>query len=139
MAVRDDIKPRLTHIARPTRDLDATIRFYRDLVGLSVVHEREEDGIRVVWLGEKPRRNDFVIVYIGVPPESPPKSHFADHLGYDLPSAAQVDEVAARAEAMGILEVPATDGGKIIGYYCMVKDPDGNLVEFSHGQPIDVD
>jgi len=26
--------------------------------------------------------------------------------------------------------------GPIVGYFCIVTDPDGNQVEFSYGQPI---
>ena len=41
------------------------------------------------------------------------------------------------ARADGLLEVPPHDGGPVVGYYCVVRDPDGNHVEFSYGQPID--
>ncbi len=139
MTIENHTKPQLTHVARPCRDIEATVAFYRDFVGLSIVHDRVDDGVRVAWLGEKSRRNDFVIVFIGVPPPREPQAHFADHLGYDVSSRRQVDDLAARAADLGILDVPATDGGEIIGYYCMVKDPDGNLVEFSYGQPIDIE
>ena len=27
--------------------------------------------------------------------------------------------------------------GPIVGYFCLLGDPDGNPVEFSYGQPID--
>jgi hypothetical protein len=27
--------------------------------------------------------------------------------------------------------------GPVVGYFCIVSDPDGNQVEFSYGQPID--
>jgi catechol 2,3-dioxygenase-like lactoylglutathione lyase family enzyme len=137
MTVPAHDRAQLTHVARPSRDIDATIAFYRDFVGLSVVHEREDDGVRVVWLGERPRGNDFVLVFIGVSPP-PAAAHFADHLGYDVSTRDQVDVIAERARRLGILEVPPTDGGEVVGYYCMVRDPDGNLVEFSHGQPIDI-
>lgn len=131
-------KPQLTHVARPSRDIDATIAFYRDFAGLALVHDRTDDGVRVVWLGEKKRANDFVLVFIEIPDRAPSQAHFADHLGYDVSSRQQVDEIAKRAAGLGILDVPATDGGEIVGYYCMIRDPDGNLVEFSCGQPIDV-
>jgi len=26
--------------------------------------------------------------------------------------------------------------GPVVGYFCLVEDPDGNHVEFSYGQPI---
>jgi len=137
MAPSTPRRAHLTHVARPCADMDTTIAFYRDFVGLHVVHEREDDGVRVAWLGEKQTDNDFVIVFIAVAvPEA--QAHFADHLGYDVASRGEVDAIAARAEDLGILRVPATDGGAVIGYYCMVADPDGHLVEFSHGQRIDV-
>jgi len=132
------MKARLTHVARPTRDIDAAIEFYRDLVGLHLVHQREDDGVRVAWLGEEPRGNGFVLVLLGVPPEREPHPHFADHLGYDVASRGEVDDIAERARSRGILAEPPTDGGEVVGYYCMIEDPDGNLVEFSYGQPIDV-
>lgn len=129
--------PRLTHVALYVADADATRRFYEEFVGLHVVHERVDDGIHVIWLSEAPSDPDFVIVALGVAPQSdnkfPPR---LAHFGYDLPSRLAVDAVAARAEAAGILLQGPVYAGAIVGYYCMVTDPDGNLVEFSHGQPI---
>jgi hypothetical protein len=48
-----------------------------------------------------------------------------------------VDEAAALARDEGVLQVAPHDAGPIVGYYCIVRDPDGNQVEFSFGQPID--
>jgi hypothetical protein len=31
----------------------------------------------------------------------------------------------------------ASDGGPIVGYFVMVRDPSGNVCEFSFGQPVD--
>ena len=45
------MNPALTHVAFGVQDLDRTIAFYRKHVRLHVVHEREEHGTRVVWLG----------------------------------------------------------------------------------------
>jgi hypothetical protein len=39
-------------------------------------------------------------------------------------------------QAEGLSMQGPPDAGPIVGYYCMLRDPDGNLVEFSHGQPI---
>jgi hypothetical protein len=36
----------------------------------------------------------------------------------------------------GILVEGPTDAGPIVGYYCIVNDPDGNPVEFSDGQSL---
>ena len=34
----------------------------------------------------------------------------------------------------GILVEKPKDAGPVVGYFCMVHDPDGNWVEFSFGQ-----
>ena len=47
MSIAPHSRPQLTHVARPCRDIDATVAFYRDFVGLHVVHEREDEGVRV--------------------------------------------------------------------------------------------
>jgi catechol 2,3-dioxygenase-like lactoylglutathione lyase family enzyme len=126
----------LTHVALFVRDAERTVDFYRRFVGLHVVHDRVDDSVRVVWLGEREQDPDFVIVAIALPPgqaDVPP--HMA-HFGYDLPSRAAVDEIAARGQAEGVVMQGPADAGPIVGYFCMLRDPDGNLVEFSHGQPI---
>jgi len=43
---------------------------------------------------------------------------------------------AAAARADGILVLDPVYAGPVVGYFCLVEDPDGNHVEFSYGQPI---
>ena len=128
--------PHLTHVALFVSDPQRTIDFYRRFVGLHVVHDRVDDGVRVVWLSERTEDPDFVIVAITAPPSPAGALPHLAHLGYGMPSRAAVDEVAARATAEGLLVKAPADAGPIVGYLCIVRDPDGNLVEFSHGQPI---
>ena len=47
-----------------------------------------------------------------------------------------VDRLAAQAEAEGILIWPPREDPYPVGYYCGIKDPSGNYVEFSYGQPL---
>jgi catechol 2,3-dioxygenase-like lactoylglutathione lyase family enzyme len=65
-----------------------------------------------------------------------PPGSFA-HFGFSCASRADVDRRAEAARADGILEMEPHDAGPIVGYYCIVRDPDGNSVEFSYGQTID--
>jgi catechol 2,3-dioxygenase-like lactoylglutathione lyase family enzyme len=126
----------LTHVALFVRDTGRTIDFYQRYVGLHVVHDRTDDGTRVVWLSEQERDPQFVIVAITMPPnESGYPPHMA-HFGYDVQSHEAVDAIATRAATEGLLQQGPVYAGPIVGYYCIVRDPDGNLVEFSHGQPI---
>jgi catechol 2,3-dioxygenase-like lactoylglutathione lyase family enzyme len=128
--------PHLTHVALFVRDPARTVDFYQRFVGLHVVHDRTDDGVRVVWLSEREHDPDFVIVAIAMPPAAAGEPPRMAHFGYDLASRAAVDEIAARAQAEGVLAQAPADAGPIVGYFCLLRDPDGNLVEFSHGQPI---
>jgi catechol 2,3-dioxygenase-like lactoylglutathione lyase family enzyme len=126
----------LTHIALHVRDLDACIAFYRDYCGLSLVHDRQDDSGRVVWLAEPERAEEFIIVLIpGGPGRDQGEGDFS-HLGFALESREAVDAVAARAEADGRLDWAPREEPYPVGYYCGVRDPDGNMVEFSFGQPL---
>ncbi len=129
------MRPRFTHVALRVKDLDRSVAFYRKYAGLFVAHEREEDGRRVVWLAERAEDPEFVFVLI-------PMAHNEDdrpgvhHLGFSLSRRADVDEVGALARAEGLLREGPRDAGPVVGYLCIVEDPDRNWVEFSFGQPI---
>jgi len=130
------MRPILTHLALGVRDLDRTIAFYRKHVRLHVVHERVAGGMRVVWLAERERDPDFVLVLFPVPGEPGRGPRTLQHLGFAVASRAEVDAAAAAGRAEGVLTHEPTDGGPIVGYFCLIEDPDGNQVEFSYGQPI---
>ena len=125
-----------THVALQVRDIDRSIAFYERYCDMQIVHRRESDGVPVVWLGwgEDPPR--FVIVLIGRSYSQnvqPP----LQHIGMAVEHREDVDAVHARARADGLANLwDPTDGGPIVGYYCGLPDPDGNMVEFSHGQRI---
>ena len=130
------MKPVLTHVALGVRDLERTIAFYRKHVRLHVVHDRIDGAMRVVWLAERETDPDFVLVLFEVPGEPPPGPATLQHLGFAVESRAEVDAAAAAARADGILALEPVYAGPVVGYFCIVTDPDGNQVEFSHGQPI---
>ena len=131
------MKPVLTHVALGVRELDRTVAFYRKHVGLHVVHERVDGGNRVVWLAERAAGANFVLVLFQVPTEVSLGPGSLQHLGFAVGSRAEVDAAAAAARADGVLALEPTYAGPIVGYFCIVLDPDGNQVEFSFGQPID--
>jgi catechol 2,3-dioxygenase-like lactoylglutathione lyase family enzyme len=126
----------LTHVALFVHDPQRTVDFYRRYAGLHIVHDRVDDGVRVVWLSEQASDPEFVIVAIALPPGESGAPPRLAHFGYDLPSREAVDEVAARADKEGVLAQAPSYAGPIVGYLCLLRDPDGNLVEFSHGQSI---
>ena len=130
------MKPHLTHVALAVRDAAASIAFYQRFAGLGVVHERVDDGTRVVWIGEQPEAPEFVLVLIeGAAPETAGPARLL-HFGFAVESREAVDAGAARGRAEGVLGAAPKWGGPVVGYYCILRDPDGHGVEFSYGQSI---
>ena len=136
--------PRWTHIALRVADIDATIAFYTNYTPMELIDKREDESGFGAWLGhtdspDKP----FILVIAQFFPETDPfkdspiatLAPFA-HIGIEMTQRDEVDAIAARAKEDGILAMPPTDMPQPIGYICMVSDPDGNMVEFSHDQGV---
>ncbi len=124
----------LTHLALKCRDTKTTAAFYRDVCGMTVVHEREGDLQPVIWVSARPLGIDFVLVLMGGGDGSPAPR--MDHLGFIVSTREHVDRVADAARALGILADGPVERGPPVGYYVIVLDPDGNGVEFSFDQDI---
>jgi len=126
-----------THIALQVNDVERSIAFYREFCGMTVVHDRGDADVgRVVWLGWGEDPPKFIIVLLAKAYEKniqPPWQH----IGMAVDSRSEVDAAFAKGQAVGLQGLwPPVDGGPIVGYYCGVPDPDGNIVEFSYGQRI---
>jgi catechol 2,3-dioxygenase-like lactoylglutathione lyase family enzyme len=128
--------PVLTHLALHVRDLNACIAFYREFCGMQVVHERSDGGRRVVWLAEPGREQEFIFVMVPGGTGRQQAATDYSHLGFALESRAAVDTLADQARAAGCLVWEPREEPYPVGYYCGVRDPDGNMVEFSYGQPL---
>jgi catechol 2,3-dioxygenase-like lactoylglutathione lyase family enzyme len=129
------MKPRWTHVTITVSDMDRSIEFYTSFCGLTVVRDRRLEGGGTVWLGPDtpPARKPTFLLVLG---QGEIKS-LIDHLGFQCDLREQVDQIAERGRELGILVEPPTDVGGVVGYFTMVRDPDGHLVEFTHGQPIE--
>ena len=126
--------PRWTHITINTTDIDRSVEFYTSLCGLSIVRDRRLEGRHNVWLGPKTNpREDPIFVLVIV--QDAVKARL-DHFGFQCDSREEVDRIAELAKEQNILVEPPTDLGGVVGYFVMVRDPDGHLVEFTYGQPL---
>jgi len=103
---------------------------------MHLVHERGEGSDRVVWLAEEGREKTLVFVLIGGGPGVRRMEGDYGHLGFACASREDVDAVAAVAQQRGQLTWPPRQEEYPVGYYCGVRDPDGNVIEFSYGQPL---
>ena len=120
----------LSHVAFSVRDVESSAAFYARYAGLEVVHQ---PGSRVVWLSDL--RRPFALVLIESPGDAATLDGIA-HLGIGCESRNRVDELCALAAAEGVLELPAEDAGPPVGYRALLRDPDGNGLELSHGQEV---
>ena len=137
-------KARWTHIALRVKNIDETIAFYTSMTPLEVLDKREDEFGYGAWLGHSDSADKpFVLVLAQFFPATDPfkdapqevLAPFA-HLGIELTSREELDAVAARAAEAGCLAMPATEMPPPIGYICMVRDPDGNMIEFSYDQGV---
>jgi uncharacterized protein len=129
------MKPRITVITLGVDDLERSVRFYRDGLGLhteGIVGEELEFGAVAffelqsgVRLALWPRRS--LAHDAGLPAGRPSPTELS--LGHNVPSAAEVDAVMAEAEAAGakiVREAHQTFWGGYAGYF---QDPDLHLWE----------
>lgn len=130
------MKCSLTHVALHVSDLDACVHFYQAYADLCVIHERERHGKKVVWLADTPDTPSVIIVILPGGPGRNQASNDFSHLGFALSTREDVETLADKARAEGILVWEPVDEPFPVGYYCGIKDPDGNFVEFSYGQPL---
>ena len=129
--------PALTHLALHVRDLEACVAFYRGFCAMRIVHERDDGaGGRVVWLAEPGRESAFIFVLLAGGPGRDQGDRDYSHFGFALENRTAVDAIAEKGKVAGCLVWPPREEPYPVGYYCGLRDPDGNFVEFSYGQPL---
>jgi catechol 2,3-dioxygenase-like lactoylglutathione lyase family enzyme len=123
----------LSHIALTVRDVPRSIEFYREFADFEVVHLRGEPGRQVVWLSDL--RLPFALVLVESATDEVRLGGVA-HLGIASESREQIDRVCELARTRGCLEREPEDAGKPVGYWALLRDPDGHNVELSFGQEV---
>ncbi len=128
---------KLTHIALVVSNLERSMAFYREFTDLVCVHRRvEDDGDVVAWMGDEDNRKRFVIVLLEREKEPVGVLKPINHLGFAVGSREEVDAMAAKAKEKGCLTMEPRDEGEVVGYLCLIEDPDGNTIEYSYGQDL---
>lgn len=104
----------------------------------------DQDGssLKVKWLKSADTANPFVLVLLAGTSANFGGGHQAaigplSHFGFAVDSRAEVDDVANKAKASGVLLMEPRYSGETVGYHCYLKDPDGHSVEFSFGQVLE--
>lgn len=129
------MQPRITVITVAVDDLERSLRFYRDGLGLAtegIIGEEFENGAVAFFdlhaglkLAIWPRKS--LSQDSGIPPGGPSSTEFT--LGHNVSSRAEVDAVMEQAKRAGaVIAKPAqeTFWGGYAGYF---QDPDDHLWE----------
>ena len=119
----------LTHIALPVHSLEASLAFYAKYANMHPVHRRRG----VVWITDSTR--PFAVVLIETSDAIDPLLPMA-HLGVGVPSHEEVDRLCDLALADRCLLRAAQDSGPPVGYWALMRDPDGHTLEVSFGQDV---
>lgn len=126
--------PRLDHVALQVTDIDASIAFYQDVLGLPLLFKKADpDHQEIFAFLELDGGNLELLAHVGgdgkpLPRELPPlKKPYCPHvaLGVD-----DLDHVVASLEARNI---PLVDGPLIIPgqvRWLYISDPDNNVIEY---------
>ena len=130
--------PFMTHLAYHVEEVSPCIEFYEEFCQMKVTHRRkdEEKGIDVVWLAEEGKEKQFIIVLIGKGQSHEQRPNDFGHVGFAVKSKEEVDRLAKLAKEKGSLFWEPREDEYPAGYYCGIKDPNGNIIEFSYGQPL---
>ena len=125
----------LTHVALLARNLDASVAFYAKYADMEVVHRRGtgRTDTEVVWLSDRTR--PFVIVLIEADKPDTTLGPIA-HLGVGCKSRDEVDRRCEIARTDGVDVKGPEDWGPPVGYWAFLHDPDGHVLELSHGQEV---
>ena len=114
--------------------LERSLSFYRDLLGMLVVAEVTTSLIGKGRMVQLQHGESLIkLVELHTPPSKPGPTDISEFLGYRYVTllVAELDVIMAKIKARNIsIALPVTqlnNGTRI----AMVKDPDGNIVEFA--------
>lgn len=130
------MRPSLTHLALHVPDLEACIAFYERFCRMRIIHQREGKGSRIVWMAEPGKEHRFIFVIMPGGQARHLASDDYSHFGFAVDSHEEVDRIARDAQSAGCLIWAPRAEPYPVGYYCGLRDPAGNYVEFSYGQPL---
>lgn len=130
----------INHLAMATGDMDATIRFWRDLLGMRLVAGLGHPGYRHYFLEIS---ETDMIAFFEWPQVEPvaPKDHGVpvkgpcvfDHISFGVSKRDELWELKAKLEAAGFWASEIIDHGFILSLYSF--DPNNIAIEFSWPQP----
>lgn len=124
---------KLSHIALVVSDIEKMIDFYQYFAEMSLIHRRIDEEVNVAWL-KLGAPSELTIVMIENKNLNETGYQRMNHFGFDCTSKEAVDNISVKAKNYNCIKYNPFCGGEILGYLCVIEDPDGNQLEFAYGQ-----
>jgi len=125
---------RIGHLAFHVRDMEATLRFYCDILGFRKAFELHRDNGEPWIVYVKVNDGQFIEFFYGgenaVPPVEKPVGY--NHFCLEVED---IEQVARHLKENGVKLDVEPKRGKDLNLQCWAKDPDGNRIEFMQMNP----
>jgi catechol 2,3-dioxygenase-like lactoylglutathione lyase family enzyme len=118
------------HVALQVKCLEATERFYTELLGMRVEWRPDADNVYLT------SGADNLALHRTTADAAPPEQQRLDHIGFILQTPEQVDDWHAFLKTNGIeiAKAPKSHRDGARSFYC--RDPDGTLVQMIYHPPL---
>jgi glyoxylase I family protein len=123
------IEPRgVVHFSIAVSDLDASRKFYTEVLGLTLVQELSAQGMVFLRAG----RDHVILARCDVPIQRNLKDSRLAHHAFRIDADKYEDTKAfLTAKGVEIFEEENRKKGVFVGRQCYIRDPDGTVIEFS--------
>jgi glyoxylase I family protein len=128
----------LHHLTAISSDIERTIAFYRDLLGLAIVHDGPSDddpGSRHVWFGAVDGAPGTLLSFMQYPelPKGVVGTGSTHHFALIVDSAEEQEAWRDYLREHGVECTDVFDRGAFRSIY--IRDPDGHIVEIATRGP----
>lgn len=120
---------KIIHTMIRVYDLERSLKFYADALGLSVSHRLDFPDFSLVYLRNE--QNDFEIELTWNKGREEPYSH-GDGYGHIAVAVEELDAEHARMAGVGIKPAPIKEfkrGDEMLARFFFIQDPDGYKIE----------
>ena len=128
----------LHHVTAICRDLDRTTAFYRDLLGLALVHQQRSDDdpeARHFWFGANGSDAGSLVSFLEYPTMAPGQVGVGSthHFAFVVDSADEQEAWRDYLRGHGVQCTDVFDRGGFRSIY--LRDPDGHILEIATRGP----
>ncbi|TNE72416.1 VOC family protein [bacterium] len=116
----------ITHITIRVNNMARSEAFYSDVLGFEV--ERKMGKTMTVY---RIGTDSLVLVEAETGYDTVSRDYRVDHFGFNVESAAIVDQMAAWCKEHDV-SIVSGPGNRKNGRYLFITDPDGNMIELFH-------